>query len=88
MTVPAKDPARFAETRIEDQTVVMALESGDFFALEGTAETIWELIDGTRDRAAILAALGERYDAPAQTLAGDLDRFLGELAAAGLLAPG
>ena len=87
MTVPAKDPARFAETRIEDQTVVMALDSGDFFALEGTAQAIWALIDGVRDRAAILAALEETYAAPADELAADLDRFLGELAAAGLLAP-
>ena len=85
MSAPTKDPARFVETQIEDQTIVMRLDNGDFFALDGTGQAIWHLIDGVRDRAAILASLAERYEAPDETLAGDLDRFLADLDAAGLL---
>ena len=85
MTRLAKDPARFAETRIDDETVVMSLETGDFFSLTGTAQSIWRLLDGTRDRAAILAALAAEYDAPAAELEADLDPFLADLFAAGLL---
>ena len=86
MTGLAKDPSRFAETRIEDETVVMSLDSGDFFSLTGTAQSIWRLLDGTRDRAAILAALAAEYDASEAEMASDLDAFLADLRDAGLLA--
>lgn len=88
MTAPAKDPARFVETVIENETVVMVLDSGDFFSLTGSARDIWTLIDGQRDRSAILAALAEDYDARAEQLAGDLDGFLTQLRGAGLLVAG
>ena len=81
-----KDPSAFAETRIDDEIVVMNLASGDFFSLEDSAAAIWDLLDGTRDRAAVLAALSAQYDAPNADLARDLDSFLGELRSGGLIA--
>ena len=81
-----KDPAAFAETRIDDEIVIMNLASGDFFSLEGSAAAIWDLLDGTRDHAAVLAALCGQYDAPQADLARDFDRFLGELRSGGLIA--
>lgn len=87
MSALAKDPSRYAETRIEDETVVMSLESGDFFSLRGPAQAIWRLLDGSRDRAAILAALAEEYDASEAAMAADVDAFLADLRSAGLLAP-
>lgn len=86
MSILAKDPTRFAETRIDDETVIMSLDSGDFFSLTGTAQSIWRLLDGTRDRAAILAELAAEYDAPEAEMASDVDSFLAGLRAAGLLA--
>ena len=88
MSVPSKDPARFVETTIKDETVVMLLDSGDFFSLRDTARAVWQLIDGRRDRAGILAALAQDYEVAADTLAADVDAFLAELRAAGLLAAG
>ncbi len=86
MTLPlTKDPTAFAETRIDDEIVVMNLASGDFFSLEDSAAAIWDLIDGTRNRAAVLAALDGAYDAAGADLARDLDNFLGELRAGGLI---
>ena len=86
MTQPlTKDPTAFAETRIDDEIVVMNLSSGDFFSLRDSGAAIWELIDGTRDRAAVLAALTRDYDAADADLAGDLDAFLAELRGSGLL---
>lgn len=81
-----KDPAAFAETRIDDEIVIMNLASGDFFSLTDSAATIWDLLDGTRDRAAVLAALTSQYDAEPRALANDLDTFLGELRGGGLIA--
>ena len=81
-----KDPAAFAETRIDDEIVIMNLASGDFFSLTDSAATIWDLLDGTRDRAAVLTALTGQYDAEPETLANDLDMFLGDLRGGGLIA--
>ena len=81
-----KDPAAFAETRIDDEIVIMNLASGDFFSLQDSAAAIWDLLDGTRDRAAVLAALCGQYDAPQADLARDLDRFLDDLRSGGLIA--
>ena len=87
MTQPlTKDPSAFAETRIDDEIVVMSLSSGDFFSLQGSAAAIWELIDGTRDHAAVLATLVRDYDAPETVLAAEFDAFLAELRDNGLLA--
>lgn len=88
MTILAKDPARFVETVIDEETVIMLLDSGDFFSLSETGRAIWQLIDGQRDRAALLAALSAEYDVPVEVLAPDLDDFLVDLRTAGLLAAG
>lgn len=81
----AKATTRFSETEIDDEVVVMSLESGDFFSLTGTAQAIWTLIDGTRTRAALLTELAAQFDVEESALAGDLDAFLAQLEAAGLL---
>ena len=80
-----KVPAAFAETRIDDEIVIMNLASGEFFSLKDSAAAIWDLVDGSRDRAAVLAALTSQYDALPDALARDLDTFLGELRVGGLI---
>ena len=86
MTQPlTKDLTAFAETRIDEEIVVMNLSSGDFFSLQGSGAAIWDLIDGTRDRAAVLAALTRDYAAADADLAAELDAFLAELRGNGLL---
>ena len=86
MTQPlTKDPTAFAETRIDDEIVIMNLASGDFFSLQGSAAAIWDLLDGTRNRAAVLTALARDFEASEADLEADLDSFLGELRAAELV---
>jgi len=76
---------RFVETSIDDETVVMDLESGDFFSLSGSALTIWSLIDGRRDTAAILADLAAEYGTDEATIADEVAAFVTELADFGFL---
>ena len=86
MTQPlTKDPTAFAETRIDDEIVIMNLANGDFFSLQDSAAAIWDLLDGTRNRAAVLTALARDFEASEGELEADLDTFLGELRAAGLV---
>jgi Coenzyme PQQ synthesis protein D (PqqD) len=86
MTQPlTKRHAAFSETTIDDEVALLNLKDGTFFSLTGSAAAIWPLIDGTRDRAALLAELARAYDADAAEIAPDLDAFLAQLNEAGFL---
>jgi pyrroloquinoline quinone biosynthesis protein D len=82
----SKAEGRFSETEIDGEVVLMNLAGGDFFSLTGTAMAIWRLIDGTRDRAALVAALAVEYDADEAAIAADVDAFLAMLETAEFLA--
>ena len=69
--VLTKRTDQFSETAIDDEIVVMSLDSGDFFSLTGTARTIWQLIDGSRNRAALLAELAQLHGCDDAEIAGD-----------------
>jgi uncharacterized protein (DUF2126 family) len=56
--------------------------------LNGTASAIWRLLDGTRDAAAVLAALAGGYGVAAAVIRADVERTLAELAATGMLQSG
>lgn len=79
---------RFSETVVEGEVILLNLDDGAFFSLSGTAATIWPMIDGTRNRDALLTDLGGIYDAPVASIAGELDQFLAQLQEAGFVAPG
>ena len=79
---------RFSETAIDDEIVVMNLESGDFFSLTGTARAIWLLIDGARSPIELRAALAREYGIGEDDIAADVDTFLAELGSAGLISAG
>ncbi|MFN5781997.1 MAG: PqqD family protein [Novosphingobium sp.] len=86
MTKPlAKATGSFTETEIDDETVVMSLDSGDFFSLTGTARSIWQLLDHGYHRDGLVAALAEEYGVAGEAIAGEVDAFLSELTAMGLL---
>ena len=86
MTAIAKLTDRFTEAHIDDEIVVMRLDNGEFFSLAGTGAIIWRLIDGTRDRSALLEALAIEFDGDRANIASDVDEFLLRLRETGLLA--
>lgn len=86
MSLLVKLNERFTETSLDDEIVIMRLDTGEFFALSGTAATSWRLIDGTRDRAALVSALAADYAADEAEIASDVDALLARLRATGLLA--
>ena len=83
-----KCPENFAETEIDDEVVLMDLMSGDFFSIKETGLAIWNLIDGTRDRAQLLATLAGSYALAPNEIARDVDDFLAQVQAAGFVAAG
>lgn len=86
MTLIRKVHANFAETRIDSEVVLMRLDTGQFHTLKSTGLAVWDLIDGTRDRDGIVAALAQVYDIEPEACAADVDRFLASLEGAGLAA--
>ena len=76
---------RFTEAAIDDEIVVMRVDTGEFFSLTGTAATTWRLIDGNRNRDALLAALADEYSTDEAAIAADVDEFLAQLKETGLL---
>jgi Coenzyme PQQ synthesis protein D (PqqD) len=88
MTAIAKLTERFTETAIDDEIVIMRLDNGEFFSLSGTAAALWRLIDGTRDKASLIAAAANEYDVAEIEIETDVDDLLRQLAETGLLAPG
>ena len=86
MSVLAKRPDRFTETEIDDEIVVMRLDTGEFFSLSGTAAAAWRLIDGTRARTEILDTLAAAYGTDESAIVADVDDFLAQLKEQGLIA--
>lgn len=76
---------RFVETAIDDETVVMDMDSAEFFSLNQTAGAVWRLIDGTRGRDAIVAKLAADYGVKAATIAAEVDEVLGKFREAGFI---
>jgi pyrroloquinoline quinone biosynthesis protein D len=86
MVALAKLVERFTESDIDGEIIVMRLDNGEFFALSETAAAAWRLIDGKRDRAALLAELVVEFAADESQIATDVDELLGRLKDSKLIA--
>ena len=61
------------------QTVLLRLEDGGYYALDEVGAMIWELCDGSRAVAEIVAILCAEFDAPEPTVREDVLEFIGDL---------
>jgi PqqD family protein of HPr-rel-A system len=69
----------YRELAGEGGGVLLHLESGAYHGLNETGTLIWELIDGQRDFAALVADLRERLDDAPADLDAEAERFLADL---------
>jgi len=65
--------------RAAGKHILLDLDDGQYYALDEVSGRIWELCDGTNSVEAVVAALCQDYDAPAETVAADVAAFLGEM---------
>lgn len=70
---------RVLTQRAAGQWVLLDLDDGQYFALDEVSGRIWDLCDGSRDVAAVVEALCQDFDAPAETVEADVLAFLGEM---------
>jgi hypothetical protein len=70
----------------EDEAFLLEPVSGRIKLLNPTGVEVWQLLDGLRDPAAVARALGQAHpDAEPGAVARDVEQFLDELTAAGLV---
>jgi hypothetical protein len=79
---------RFIETDIDEEVIIMRQDNGELLSLTETAATIWRLIDGSRDRAALVGALAKTFASDKSVIEADVDEFLLRLRETGFLADG
>lgn len=78
-----------AEVRTEStgRVALLHLDATQPVVLEGTAATIWELLDGHRDQADVIAELEAAFEDAAGQLADQVEAFLASLEAQRLIEP-
>ena len=76
---------RVLAQRAEDSLVLLDLDGGEYFALDEVSRRVWDLCDGTRDVAAVVAALSSEYEAPEETIREDVQELLKDMVDENLL---
>lgn len=70
---------------VSGETVLLDLESENYFGLDEVGTRIWQLIKETNDLQAIYSTLLEEYDVSEDRLQQDLDTLLAEITGLGLV---
>jgi hypothetical protein len=71
---------------LEDNLLMMSLDLGKYFILNGVGKRIWEILQHPTQPDTIVRQLVEEYDVPVETCMKQVDDFLKKLRERGLLA--
>lgn len=72
---------------LEDESVLLDLASENYLGLDAAGTRVWQLIDDGETMRSVVATMLDEYDTNEETLVGDLDEFLNDLQAQGLITP-
>jgi hypothetical protein len=72
---------------IDGQAVLMDTKTDSYFGLDEIGTLIWDQLRDSATTVAIAEQLAHRYDVSAEVVCADLERFLRELHARGLVTP-
>ena len=72
-------------TELDQETVLMSMDAGAYYGLEGAARSIWEKLENPTSFSELVDCLEREYRVSRETCASDLQRFLAELEREGLL---
>jgi Coenzyme PQQ synthesis protein D (PqqD) len=78
-------PETVLATELEDEGVLLNLETGEYFGLDDVALGMWKVLGTTGTVEGARAALLEQYDVVEEVLSRDLKAFVSELARRKLL---
>lgn len=72
-------------TELGNETVLMSIESGRYYGLEGTAQRIWSLLRAPQSLAELSVHLAKEYEVSPEQCAEDIRPFIEEMISEGLL---
>ncbi|MFQ5647005.1 MAG: PqqD family protein [bacterium] len=70
---------------VDDEAVLLNLESGHYFSLNETARFVWERCDGKHNLEDILSELCRQFEVTRKQAAADIEKLTKELLEEGLL---
>lgn len=73
--------------RVDDEIVVLDLNTSVYYTFNDVAARIWELLAESRPVESVASALAEEYDADVASIGKDVKEFLKEVDAERLLEP-
>jgi hypothetical protein len=80
----ARSP-ELVSTELDQETVLMSINAGAYYGLEGPARTIWEKLETPLTFTQLVDFLVDEYSVSHETCASDVQKFLAEMEQEGLL---
>ena len=72
-------------TDLDHETVLMSIEAGAYYGLEGPAQSIWIALESPLSFSALVGRLVEEYQVTPEACAADTEEFLVKLEQEGLV---
>ena len=72
-------------TELDQETVLMSINAGAYYGLEGPARSIWEKLETPLTFTQLVDSLVDEYRVSPETCASDVQKFLAEMEQEGLL---
>ena len=82
------NPTDISAKVLDGEAVIINLSTGVYFSTSGSGALAWALLEAGHGRTGIAAGLAERFDAPVERVAAELDPFLADLRSHELAVPG
>ena len=79
------DERQIVHEALEDEVVIVNLDSGHYYMLEGTAPVIWQLLAGGASVEEVVQALGRRHPGDEERIGEAVVGFVDQLSGEGLL---
>jgi hypothetical protein len=76
-----------AHEMIDDEVVIVHLETGRYYSIDLIGAQVWKLVDGGHGKADIARWATSRYNGQVDAIEAALNGFLSELEAEGLIVP-
>jgi Coenzyme PQQ synthesis protein D (PqqD) len=76
---------RVLTQRAAGTLVLLDLDGGQYYALDEVSSRVWDLCDGELGVETIISTIGEEFEAPLETIRGDVEEFLQEMVDENLL---
>jgi hypothetical protein len=70
-----------------DTLLLLDVDGGMYFSLDGVGRRVWVLCDGTRSLEEVVDVICAEYDAPRDVIDGDVQELVSQLVGEGLLSP-